>query len=510
MPFKVKVINAVIWVIFVTIGFLISLPNHYNFRTYALDLGYSLQVIDFHAQGGLIPPPLSSSSISPSPTAKLQMVLPHFSPVFFLAVPFYKIGGAWGVLTFQVLCFGVAAIGVFAYAWVRLREPWAATLVHGHFWGMWGITSALGFDFHEIVVGIMGLPFVWLGLETRRYGIAYLGWVIFIAAKENLALWGVWIALVLCFFYVEAERRKRLLAMALGATLWFVGGHFLYKVPEGVAIEASRTAGLYGYLAASDPVAAANGQAPQPGFSYLGVLRTFLTKPQLVWSLLFESPLDDGRYRFIKSELYWTLLWSGGWSFLFAPLYFALLFPVILYKTLAVDPLQWGILAQYSVEFVCILPFAVLHVAERWRGRKAFWVALGSGAMGAHLVNIFIMQDTYSVWLHKEQLLWYRCDHYSSEYNYACVHEGLSLIPRGASVAATSRLLPHIPARPRYYLWPTGGAQADYIALLQKDPNPWPMSSQELQRDILALQRSQAWEKIWDRCNLVIFRRRQR
>ncbi|RMF52694.1 MAG: DUF2079 domain-containing protein, partial [Bacteroidetes bacterium] len=475
-----------------------------------LDLGYSLQVIDFHAQGGLIPPPLSSSSVWPSPTAKLLMVPPHFSPVFFLAVPFYKIGGVWGVLIFQVLCFGVAAIGVFLYAWVRVREAWAATLTHLHFWGMWGITSALGFDFHEIVVGIMGLPFVWLGLELRRYWLAFVGWAIFIGGKENLALWGIWMALGLCFFYKDAERRKRLLGMSLAAALWFVIGHALFgKHTEGVPVSASRTEHLYGYLAASDPVAAVNGRVPVPEFSYVRILRTFLNRPQLIWSLLFESPFDDGQYRFIKSELYWALLGSGGWSFFFVPLYLILAFPAVLYKVLSAGPAQWGTLAQYSVEFVPLLPLAVLHATERWKEkRRLFWFGLAAGAIGAHSINFAMMNHPYSIWFVEENNVWFSWKHYSPVYSYSCVHEGLALIPREASVAASSRLLPHIPARARYYIWPAGGAQADYIALLREDPNPWPATAQEVAKDISALERSRAWEKIWDKCGLVIFRRR--
>lgn len=435
------------------------------------------------------------------------MVMPHFSPVFFLAVPFYWIGGAWGVLVFQALCFGIAAIGMLWYAWVRLQDAWAATLTHLHFWGMWGITSALGFDFHEIVIGMAGLPFVWLGLELRRDGITWAGWAVFVTGKENLALWGVWMALGLCFFYPDLERRKRLLAMAGVAALWFLAGHLFYKA-QHVPLSSSRTAHLYGYLAASNPVAAANGRETLPEFSYMRVLRTFLTRPQLIWSLLLESPLDDPQYRFIKSELYWALLWAGGWSFLFYPLFLFLLVPIIFYKTLSVDPMQWGILWQYSVEFVPFMPFAVLHAAQRWKGRRGFWLALAGGAIGAHIMNWHLSQAPYSVWFSPENNRWYQCRHYFSVYSYEKVHEGLKLIPREASVVATNRLLPHIPPRPRYYIWPAGGAQADYIALLREDPHPWPLDPGTLGKEIRALERSQAWEKIWDRDGLVIFRRR--
>jgi len=435
---------------------------------------------------------------------------PHVSPAFILAVPFYWIGGVWGVLVFQVLCFGIAAIGVFLYAWVRLRDGWAATLTHLHFWGMWGITSALASDFHEVVIGIMGLPFVWLGLELRRYWLAFVGWAIFIGGKENLALWGVWMALGLCFFYKDAERRKRLLGMALAAALWFLAGHLFYssKASENIVIGPSRTETLYGYLAVSDPLAAINGRSPESHFSYARILRTFFTKPQLLWSLLFESPYDTGQYRFIKSELYWVLLWSGGWSFFFAPLYFVLLLPVFVYKFLSMDPATWGIFHQYSVEFVCILPLAVLHAAGKWKKRSLFWVALAGGAIGAHLVNFFVMRGPYSIWYMPDNVLWYSCAHYRSDFLYPCVHEGLAIVPREAPVMVSHRLSPHVPPRPDYYVWPAGGAQVDYILFLKSEYAPWPTLAREVAKDIRALERSRGWEKIWDKCDLVIFRRR--
>ncbi|GIV25384.1 MAG: hypothetical protein KatS3mg026_1076 [Bacteroidia bacterium] len=51
-------------------------------------------------------------------------------------------------------------------------------------------------------------------------------------------------------------------------------------------------------------------------------------------------------------------------------------------------------------------------------------------------------------------------------------------------------------------------AVPSYIALLREDPHPWPLDPGTLGKEIRALERSQAWEKIWDRDGLVIFRRR--
>lgn len=484
-----------------TILGLITFPNHYNFRTYALDLGYSLQLLDSHLRGNLFPKCLSTAEFSPD--SRHSCVDPHVAPSVILAVPFYALGGAWGVLIHQWLFIGGMAIGFFVYAYYRTGLWPAGLWTMIHFFGMWGITSLLAYDWHGEINGIVWVPWFLYALEAGNPWLFFLGWIFFIGGKATLTLWGMWMAVVLMIIYRKPFQRRWLLIAACISLAWFFIGYYVYK-PDSRSI--SRMQALFSYLGARNPLAVMQGQAPSPEYSLAAIARTIISRPQLVWTLLLESPHPEAVG--VKAELHWSVLWSGGWSFLWKPVALVLLLPVYIYKLLAESYLIWGTLYQYSIEFAAILPIAVLWAAERWKGHYTFWLALAAGALGAHIMNLSLLSARYSLWYQGDHYRWYRIYHYTSRYCYPKIHEGLRLIPRDASVAASSRLLPHIPPREKYYILPLH-TPVDYVAMLQYDPNPWPLSPKDYQKHIDSLSRSPEWEKIWDREGLLIFKRKK-
>lgn len=310
-------------------------------------------------------------------------------------------------------------------------------------------------------------------------------------------------ALALMLIYRSRVQRRWLLIAGFVSIAWFIIGYFAYKSePRSIRVGDS----LFSYLGAKDPVAILRNRIPEPLHSFAEVARTLISRPQLIWTLLFESPYPEALGS--KSELHWAVLWSGGWSFFWKPIALILLLPVYVYKLLPSNYQVWGTLHHYSTEFAAMLPIAVLWAAERWKGHYTLWLALVGGALGAHVMNLSLLPGRYSLWYEKERHEWYRLYHYTSPYCYPRIHEGLRLIPRDASVAALNRLYPHIPPREKYYIYPTD-EPVDYIALLWYDPNPWPLSVKEFDEHIKALHQSPEWEKIWDRDGLLIFKRKK-
>ncbi len=483
---------------------LISFPNHYNFRSYAHDLAFFMQYFENYLNGYFIPRKLSIGLLN-EPVDGIIYTESHISPSILTALPFYWAGSVWGLLLHQWLSIGFMAIGFFAYARHRIGLWQAGYWTMVHFFGMWGITSLLAWDWHEVVAGIVWLPWFFYALEAQKLWLLFLSWFLFIGAKENFALWGIWLSLSLLFAYKSSKKQRLLLWLAGLTTAWFALTYVLFK--KGPQLHSAFSA--YEYLAAEDPLAALQGKETVSDPSIGKILRTILLKPQLIWSLLFESTHPDLATFGIKSELHWAVLWSGGWSFIFQPIFLILLIPVYLYKLLPDRYSIWGTLYHYNTEFAAILPIAVLWTAERWRGSWRFWVALIGGALGAHLMNFSLLDHCYSKWYDSARHRWYQCEHYHplQGYDYEKIHEGLKLIPREAGVSASSRLAPHIPARLEYYHFPVVG-KAEYIALLRNDPGPWPLTPAELTCHIDSLEHSPYWEKIWDKDQLVIFRRR--
>ncbi|MCX7980467.1 MAG: DUF2079 domain-containing protein [Bacteroidia bacterium] len=491
-----KGIVAAVWGGYMTIMGLITFPNHYNFRTYFYDLAFSLGILEQHLQGYIIP-------------EKKQMfgfpVALHASPSFYVALPFYAVGGAWGTLIFQWLAIGVTAVGIFLYAYHRTQQWVVALLSMMHFFGMWGSYSLLSFDWHEVCTGIFGIPFFLLFLEKRKYFLAALFWAFFIGAKETFAIWGAWLSACLIFFYREDRQKVRFLGLTTLLTLLWIGVGWLVYL-RGGSPEASR-AHLYTYLADPDPIAVLQGRKPLPEHNTLALLRNLLTRPQLVWTLLFESPTPEGVG--IKTETYWALLWSGGWVGLTNPIFLLVYAPVFLYKNLSADLQLWGTLTQYSMEFAITLPIFLLWGALRWRGTRYFWWALGAGIIGSHAIAYEMIAHPYSKWHIPTRSIFWHSKHYCSHHNYAKIHKALKLIPREARVSACTNLAPHIPPRFGYYQFPYVG-DAEYIALLRNNPEGvWPLSLHEYEKKIIELSQDPNWEKIYDKDLLVIFRRKK-
>ncbi|MCS7188563.1 MAG: DUF2079 domain-containing protein [Bacteroidia bacterium] len=498
MPKHAKWLIGGVWGTFMLIYALISFPNHFNFRTAGTELAYSMQVMEYHLRGHLIPRQLSVTN--PFVDTEGWRIDSHASPSVITALPFYWLGGAWGLLVHQWLMIGCMGVGFFIYAYQRTGLWQAGFWTMTHFLGMWGVYSLMGWDWHELVCGIVWMPWFWYAIEQKKPWLFFVSWLLFIGGKENFTLWGVWIGFILMWIYRSREQRRWLLIGTAVALIWFVIGYFLYKGGE----KGLSRLYLYAYLGAKDPLAVVEGRETSVSFSFFSVVKTILLRPQFIWTLLFESPrLDPSTF-----ELHWAVLWSGGWSFAVEPAFLLLLLPVYLYKLLSADYLLWGTLYHYSMEFAAILPLAVLWTAERWKGRWPFYAVLVGGALGAHFMSFSLMDSRYSKWYDPLRHRWYSREHYCSPYSYWKIHEGLKVIPREASVSAAATLIPHIPARLEYYHFPAT-KHVDYIALLRHNTAPWPLTPAEMEKYIDSLERAPQWEKIWDRHKLVIFRRKK-
>ncbi|MCS7161725.1 MAG: DUF2079 domain-containing protein [Bacteroidia bacterium] len=494
-----------VWAAGMLVTGLVTFPNHYCFRTYG-DLAYLTQLLYYHGQGYLFVPSISSICMigEDAPCGS-----PHFSPVLILLLPFFWVGGVWGILVGQWLAIGLGAWGIYQYAQYKLRDKGAACWSQIHFWGMWGIYSALGFDAHEVVIGAMLVPWVFYFWERRMWWALGLSWLGLIGSKENLALWGAWMAVIAGFWLYRGEKKAAQVGLVLAfvALGWLGLAHLGYtwaSQKSSVGPSVSRVEMLYSYLAADNPLNALRyGHSAE--FNLKKVIANLLGRPQLVWTFLLEGHVPEGMGA--KAELHWSVLWSGGWAFFIVPVGLVLLIPVYLYKLLASDLQLWGTLYHYSLEYAVMLPLVVVWAAGRLPYRPA--LVLGLGAFAAHVLNLSLLSGRYSEWYTPEQHRWYSPAHYRSSFNYQKVHEGLRLIPPEAPVSAASRLLSHIPPREKYYHFPVV-RDAQYLALLRGDPNPWPIRPGEPYQQVLdTLARSPYWQKIYDRDSLLIFRRRE-
>lgn len=148
--------------VFSVIYISISLVNHYLFRTAALDLGITNQIIynisHFHA-------PISTLYTE---NIEIHFLGDHFSPIFYLLAPFEYVFGSYTLLIIQIVSVLFGAIGVYKYAIYKNPSEFFKYLHLVHFLGIWGIFSALAYDFHANVIAAMLAPWLFYFYEKRE------------------------------------------------------------------------------------------------------------------------------------------------------------------------------------------------------------------------------------------------------------------------------------------------------------------------------------------------------
>ena len=110
----------------------ISLVNHYNFRTYAWDLGINNNAIydyaHFRWNDCMLMQPQFDNVLSD-----------HFSLLPILVSPFYWIFGSYTMLLFQIAAILFGGIGIYKYFHKKTSDFNLSVIAAIHFYSVWGI-----------------------------------------------------------------------------------------------------------------------------------------------------------------------------------------------------------------------------------------------------------------------------------------------------------------------------------------------------------------------------------
>ena len=130
---------------------MVSLVNHYYFRTYGLDLGlYTNALYDyihFHSND-------STFFLANS----CNLLADHFDLYLMLFSPLVLLFGSYTLLVIQIVTVLMGMWGMYRLAGLYTNKGWlplAAMLMVGLSFGVW---HALAFDYHSNVVAAMMLP----------------------------------------------------------------------------------------------------------------------------------------------------------------------------------------------------------------------------------------------------------------------------------------------------------------------------------------------------------------
>ena len=484
--------HLVLLLVFALIYSLVSLPNQLNFRTAALDLGYEAQAVADFAH--LRAPRLTLLADAP-PTAYLAS---HFSLTPVLAVPLYFIvGPVWALLLLQIGALVLGMVGVGRYARslgaTEAQAIWAMALLGSQ----WGLFSALGFEFHNNVLGAMALPWLARWVAQARWGRAGLAAVFIVLSKENLALWLAFVLLGLAWQHWPRWAVAWRAVVGAGLALVYFVVITRYVMP---ALDTSHRPytqlARYGALGASLPAIVGN----------------LLTHPSLLWKVLFTNTLLAKDYNYIKLELWVGLLLSGGWALLRRPWYLLMLVPILGQKLLANDAGFWGINYQYSIE---IAPVLTLAVADTLLARRRATPGTGHwrwalALAGAVFFTAATLDARHSTWYDRAATNFLTRGHYRPAYaDPAGLRAALARVPAGVPLSASSSLVPHLLDRRDIFLFPVLRT-AQVVALLRTpdEHGAWPLSPADGQRAAAQLRTDPAYRVLYEDAQVLLLARR--
>lgn len=422
---------------------LISLVNHYLFKTYALDLGlysnFMYEYSHFHRADLFMLNKASQSAMSA-----------HFDLWLVILSPLMYVFGSYTLLVIQIAAVLLGGWGVYKLIGLYTDDKLMPVLAMASFFLSFGILHAFGYDYHSNVVSTMMLPWMLYEIKKSRFGWAALFAVLLVIGKENLSLWLIFIALGLMWDYRKDRKALWFLSgCALFATIYFVVVNMVLMPRLG-----ARGIMRYEYL----------------GSNYYEIAKNLIFHPGETLRILFTNTGTLHRFDGVKAEFYFCALASGMLLTLLKPNYLLMLVPLLAQKMLAADGMFWGITAQYSVEFVPVLvvsSFLVIMRLSKRSWRRALSIAF--------LVSV-VLTTCYSVrtprsFLFTDQIRVCQARHYQQrKFDAKFARELLSQIPDDAYVCASTQFVPHLALRHQIEDFTYNrDTEAEYVLLLKGD-----------------------------------------
>ncbi|MBI4946082.1 MAG: DUF2079 domain-containing protein [Bacteroidetes bacterium] len=475
----------IITVIFFSIVYsLLSLVNHYNFRTYAYDLGLMNNALRDYAHFRFN----NCTLIQPELKNYLSV---HFEIFIMLLSPFCYIFGTYTLLVFQIIAVLFGGFGIYKYIREISSNEKISFLAQLHFYFFYGIFSALSFDFHNNVLGAMFVPWFFYFFHLKKWKWAALFFIFQISTKENMPLWMVFVCAGISLLYWK-DKTQRLVSIfyCLSSIIYFV---FVVKFVMPALANQQES---YGQIRDSYTAV---------GSSLSEIITTFFTKPIYIVKLLFLNHAGNPFGDYCKMETYLFCLLSGGILFFIRPQFFIMLVPIFAQKMFHNDYLKWGIGAHYSIEFAPICTLGAFYVItklqnEKW---KIYTATVITSLALAMTIRSFDQSITY---FDRDSHRIYKEWHYKRNYDVAEAHRALKLIPDEAKVSAQSPFVSHLSFRDYIYQFPFIN-NAEYVIFSYADYT-YPLSKESFEVQITMLMSSDKWEKVYDKNQMVILKKK--
>jgi len=458
---------------------LISLVNHYLFRTYALDLGLYTQAL-FDYRVGEFNDSLSFKQEAENLLADhFDLYLPLFSPLSWLF-------GTYTLLVVQIVALLLGALGIYRF----FEEKSESLAFWAMFWYLcfYGVFAAISFDYHSNVVASCVVPWIFLAFQKGQRLKAFLLFFFFLIAKENMALWGFFLSLGWAWLYWK-ESKLRFFAFGLAAfsLLYFA------VITFGVMASLSNSGGYHHFHYS------VLGEGP------IEAIRFLLSNPIEGLRLLFVNHLNEPGFDGFKLELHLFLLGSGMWLLLRKPVFLFMLVPIFAQKLFHDNVSMWGIGSQYSIEYAPIFAIGIFSVLGTLKAGKARRIILAFLIVSTLVVTLRSMDST-KMWTNKERIRVYSSIHFKRDFDVQRIYQELKRIPDDAAVSAQTSILPHLSLREDIFQFPL--IHNARFVVLHPPTDHYPISKEEWEKKAIEFRNSSHWEVFSDFPEILIFKKR--
>ncbi len=494
----VPVVAAAIYV-------LISLVNHFVYRTYFNDLGLYTNAMYNYAHGNW------DKSLIIAGGEHIDLWLLIFSPLSYLF-------GSYTLLIFQIVLVIAGGVGVRKYILQISENRLLSILAQVHFYFSFGLFTALSFDYHSNVCAAMLIPWLFIFVKQEKWIGASVIFFLIIVAKENMPLWMMFV----CSGMLFSLHRLHL-------------GRGKYKLPHLIIPDPHKNSAkvllVFVFVATAYFLFLSQWFMPRYSYAVIGHLKDYhilgttplsaieniFTHPFEVLKMFFTNHVNVAGGDFLKAEFHMFLLFSGGWILLIRPQYLWMCIPVFAQKLLTDNPQFWGVGGQYAIEFVPIISIGIfeflsLKISRQSTTEKAGlirWKRIKTIAIASVLITVvttFRMLDYSHAFIDRAAIRFYQQRHYTAHLSMDSAGDAIDLIPQDAALSAQTHLAPHAALRKSIYLFPEIN-DADYILLQLNGNSFYPLTQEELISRKEYLIKSGSWNEVWQKDSIVILRR---
>ncbi len=399
---------------------LISLVNHYLFKTYALDLGLYTHFMYEYAH-------FRRADLFMLDMAPQSALSAHFDLYLIILSPLVYVFGTYTLLIVQIAAVLLGGWGIYKLIGLYTDDDWLPILATATLFFSFGVIHPFAFDYHSNVLTAMMLPWLLYFIKKQRFWQSSLMVVLFVLGKENLSLWLFFIAIGLMWDYRKDRK-----------TLWYLLAYALFGLAYFLIINMIVMPKIGGE---------GISRYHHLGNNYAEIALQLITHPGEALRLLFANTSGFEHYDGVKEEFFICALATGLLFSILKPNYFLMLIPLIGQKMLSSYHLFWGVSLQYSVEFMPVLVVSSYLVIIRLKRQLPQWILAGALLLSTVLTTFYTIGLPKSYIL-VDHLCVYQGRHYEQKsFDAAYARELINQIPDDAYVCAATMFVPHLALR---------------------------------------------------------------